>query len=630
MRQKRKVTKINDRDHVLKRAEMYCGSRSLVTEEDYFLNIDGKFEYKSLQYVPAFLKIINEIIDNSIDECIAAEFKVGNKIEIIFDDSSKRIKIKDNGRGISVEKDPESREWEPVLAWCHKQSGSNWDEEAEDDGKIGLNGVGSYLTNVFSKIFIGTTSDGKNKMTVTSVNGAESYTEKKIKCSQNFTEVEFEPDLEKFTLTPEDVFVKDSIYKQLLYQRLLNLAMIYPEITFSMDKKSIKVKNNKTFLKSFGDSFESIETNDYFIGIFPNELDEFKFYSFLNGLRLIDGGNHIDLVSSDIVDKLKDKLSRRYKTIKPADVKNKLLMVFFAKNFKRAKFSTQTKEKLTNSTKEIRDYLGDIDFDALVNKIYKNDAIIEPIVEIFKMKEELKKRKELGKLKSKKTVKSVKYWPPIGENKILILAEGDSARGGLSAVLGRKNISYYAMRGVPLNSFEVDKVKLLKNVEMKEIIDIIGIDIDAKCAEAYNVGFVVLGTDSDLDGFHIRGLLIGFFNKYSPDLIERRMLKQLRTPLIVLKKKDEIKEMFFSINEFKEFESKKGLDGYKVEYKKGLGSWLEEDLSGLFKKFGTEYFLEDIVKDETADELIQSWLGKKESDNRKELLFNHTFSIHNI
>ena len=187
--------------------------------------------------------------------------------------------------------------------------------------------------------------------------------------------------------------------------------------------------------------------------MFPNESDEFRYYTYVNGLDLRKGGTHVDYISFEIASRVRDKLVKKYKNIKPADIKNKMSLVVFFTGFANPEFDSQTKESLSNSQSDITRHLdGKLDFDRLAKSVLKNDAIIGPIVDIFKLKEELKARKELKAAKKVK-VRSEKYMAPIGEHKYLALVEGNSAASGLQSSIGRNGIGFFACRGLPVNAY---------------------------------------------------------------------------------------------------------------------------------------------------------------------------------
>jgi len=468
-----------------------------------------------------------------------------------------------------------------------------------------MNGVGSFATNCFSKKFIGKTDDGKKHQTITFKNNAESFTESTTASKgSSGVHVKFYPDLEKFGLTEID-----EVHMNVIYQRLINLSMSYPDITFRFNGKKVNVSSFKKYVAMFSEVSEIYETEDYRFAVLPNEEDDFRQFSYVNGLKIPDGGTHIDVISTKIVSGLREKLMRKYKTIKPGDIKNKLMVVMFMKNLKNTKFNSQSKEKITNSTAEINDYLGDVPYDTLINKIYKNKGIIDPITEVYRIKEEFKKRQELkGLSKTVKKIKSDKYLPSIGEKKYLLLVEGESALGGLSPVLGRKECGYYTLKGKPLNAYSSPQAKFTANKELSELYKII---------QNEDYEYVVYATDQDLDGYHIRGLLTGFFVKYLPELKGR--IGMLQTPVIGITKNNKLVDWFYNLSYNIELKA-----GQSSNYYKGLGSWDQEDLIQVVQKDGLDKMIDILEFDD--DTVIDEWLGA-DSEPRKKYILNNDFNI---
>jgi DNA gyrase/topoisomerase IV subunit B len=465
-KEKSKFMVLDDKSHVLSRPGMYVGATDQ-TEREAFLYNGEKFKYTSYECVPGLIKIINEIIDNAVDVAIRTKFKKCNEVSIIVND--KWIEVVDNGPGILVVPHDSDKRFLPELAWCQMRAGESFGEDRET---IGSHGLGSVATNIFSKKFIGISDDGSKRMIITCKDNMSSINTDIIDSTSKGVTVKFWPDLERFGLdTINDVHIN------LIYQRLINLSISYPQIRFKFNKRVVKL-NPKKFLELFGENFVSVTTDNYIIGVFPNEYDDFKAYSYVNGITISNGGNHVDTISNDIVQGLRTKLVRKHKSIKPGDIKNKLQFIVFLNNFKNPKFDSQTKERLTNNVTEIRDHLEGFDVAKLVNAIYKNEYLIDPIVEIFKLKEEYKDRQKLKNLtKTKTKIKSDKYISPSKENKYIFLTEGLSASSGLSAVLGRENIGYYAMRGVPLNAYDTNIQKIVANQEIKDISSILSLNM---------------------------------------------------------------------------------------------------------------------------------------------------------
>ena len=299
--------------------------------------------------------------------------------------------------------------------WGRAKAGSNFNDE--NHTQIGNFGVGSYCSNVWSKKFIGETDDGKNSYKVTFKDNASESTESLGKSVQHGTTVTFYPDLKRFNIDKID-----EVHINYIYQRVLCLANIFDKIKFKFNKKLIKTKNFKDFIKLFNDNFEIYENENVKIALIPNDSDDFKQFSYVNGLKIKDGGTHVDCIMKNVVNIIRDKISKKYKNIKPGDIRNKLTLIAFIKNFPSPKFNSQTKEKLTNSDSEFNNF-AEIDY-SFVNKILKNNAFIDPIIEIYKIKEEYENRKALKSVEKVKKIKSERYIRGVGDSKYLILTEG--------------------------------------------------------------------------------------------------------------------------------------------------------------------------------------------------------------
>ena len=379
----------------------------------------------------------------------------------------------------------------------------------------------------------------------------------------------------------------------------------------------------------FSENAMVVSSDNTTIVVFPNEYDEFKQYSYVNGLNCVRGGTQVDYVSAEICNRIRDKLAKKYKSIRPGDVKNRLCLIVFLTDFSNAQFDAQTKELLSNSVADIRNHFdGKINFDDFAKQILKNEAIINPIIETFKIKEELKSRQELKQSKKVK-VKSDKYMSSIGSKKYLLICEGLSARGGLSSALGRNGYAFYAARGVPLNAYDAKVQAIGANQELKDISNILELDIFAK-DENKKISFdkIVFANDADNDGIFIASQYIGWFTRFAPNLFNEHKIARLITPLAVIKdKKDKAIKYFYSLKEFKDYESKNDLSKLKIEYYKGLGSWGKDAFSELFDSYGFEFFLQDLCLDEDGKIYVDDWLASDKVEKRKQYLREYTLDI---
>ena len=176
---------------------MYIGA---ITAQKYFDFLNG--EKQEIEYIPGLVKIINEIVDNSVDIAIKTDFKICNEISVKITNDS--VEIQDNGPGISVKKNAEG-EYLPFVCWGHAMSGSNFDDD-ENRKHIGMNGVGSYCTNVWSKKFVGISDDGETRYEVQFLNNASSFKENIKKSQKRGVTVKFYPDLERFGISEISLF----------------------------------------------------------------------------------------------------------------------------------------------------------------------------------------------------------------------------------------------------------------------------------------------------------------------------------------------------------------------------------------------------------------------------------------
>ena len=629
---------LTGRLQILQRPTMWIGAVNKTTQKMFILT-DDKVEHREIEYVPGFKKICDEILDNSLDALIAHSNASGS-IKVKIDEE--KVSIEDDGPGIPVVKKKlseieeknlpaeEARQiknsYLPQLAWTRLFSGSNF-QDGENKTTIGAHGVGSTATAIFSTKFIGKTDDGKKSCVVKSLDNME-----KVSCKvgdtsgKSGTVVEFWPDLKRFGL--EKI---DQVYFDLMCQRLLCLAITFPKIKFSFNGKKID-NNEKKFLKLFSENVVSVSFDKGFIGIYPNDSDEFNFFTYVNGMYMSRGGSHVDYMSWQIVSPIRDKLVKKYKTIKPADIRNRLSIVVFMRDFPNPKFDSQTKETLTNAQSEISNYLNNkIDFEKLAKDIMKNNAVMTPIIDMFKIKEELKARQELKQAKKVK-VKSDKYFPGIGEKKYLFLVEGLSAGGGLMKCLGRDGKYFYCLRGLALNAYDSSIQKIAANQEIKEVMNILNLDLTKKDDESQVIEFdkIVIATDADVDGINIASMLMGWWYKLCPSLYKQHKIYRLNTPIVIIEDaKENIKKWFFNLDDFKKWEATNNDKKLKIVYLKGLGSLSTSQLDYIIKQQGFESLLEEYTLDDMSDEYFKNWLGP-DAEPRKKYMKEYSFDINSI
>ena len=607
-------------EHILRRPSMYIGGISPAEIDSWILEEDGSIAFRKANFVEGLLKICNEVIDNSIDEGVKTNWEFSNKIKITV--TKDVFTCEDNGRGIPVAQDDEGN-WMCVDAVCKPMTGSNFEDDANRK-TIGTNGVGVKGANIFSKKFECVTCDGVKKMKINCENNLSTIDYKLMTAGKQGTVITFTPDFERFGVKSFD----DEIIS-LLKTRLRFLSWFFPKCSISFNGEKINVKA-KDIASMFPQPAVVLNEPNCYICVYPS--DEPYVLSYVNGISLREGGTHVDYILSKVVNDIREKVSRKYKAIKPADIKNRIGIVVFFKDLSNLKFNSQTKEKITNSQGEISEFLreNNIDLDSFVEKILKTKPIIENITELFRLKEELAQKKELANLnKTKKEIVSEKYFPPIAKSgqKYLMITEGQSAFSGISPILGRRGIGYYMLRGRPMNILDVKATGekgFMQNREVKEIVNILGLDLNGN-TEDMTYDYVVILSDADPDGTAIAGLSVTLFNKLAPKMVKAGRICRLNTPLLIGLKGEKVEEYYFQFP--KESDMKKGLNYF---YLKGLGSWTKDRLNQVLEKEGgMEKLLMPFVKDKNADDSIQKWYGK-DTEPRKAALRGKEFHINNI
>lgn len=567
MSQSNEVKILSDREHVLKRPGMYIGSTDLEAFERFLFG-----EFKQVTYVQGLVKIIDEIIDNSLDEAIRTQFKFANKISVDIKDNI--VKIQDNGRGIPQTEilTPEGDKIpSPVAAWTRTKAGGNFGDDAQR-ATVGMNGVGSSLTNFFSSWFTGITCDGKNTLTVTCKYGAETIGWKSTKGGQQGTSVEFCPDFGHFgTMRIDETSV------DVIHDRIMALAVVYPDIEFKFNGKKVQGKF-KAYAAQFGENL-TVENDNVSLAL-TNSPDGFRQMSFVNGLYTKNGGSHIDWLTDELGAELMPMIKRKYQIEVPrARIKESITLVIVVRNMKNMKFDSQTKERLTNTWGDCKTHL-DLDVKKLAQQFMKSDAILMPIIEAAlarKMAAEAaaatKAAKKAAKAKVEKHIKANNCGK--GET-TLFLTEGDSAMGPMINVRDQNSQGGYPLRGKFINTWGMSVADMLKNKEIFDICAITGLVIGEKAEDLQYTNIAIM-TDADVDGIgSIYPSLLGFFSNW-PELFEQGRIRFVKTPLIIAAKSKGEPIWFYDSASYDLQAASLEKQGYKIRYIKGLGSLREPE-----------------------------------------------------
>lgn len=611
----RRVEAITIHEQISLRPEMYIGSTSK-TKLNMFINGD----YQEVEYVPGLLKLIEEIVDNSVDVAISTEYKYGNKISI--DITRNSVKVTDNGTGITVEKTTNARGepvWEPVLAWGEPQSSSNY---SDDDNRktFGTNGVGSTVVNIFSSYFMGTTCDGKHKLTYINLKENDSDPKgddsvKVVDSTKSFTSVYFEPKLSRFE---EDEI--SEIYVQLIKERVERITLAHPQIEFKVNGQTVKFTNMKSYLRKYSEDFVVDESEHCMIGVCLSDDEEFRHVSIVNGLSLHNGGSHVDYIMNRVSEILRPMVKRKFKVdVLPNQIKQKMLLVSVIRNFNNMKFDSQTKVKLTNPQSEISGYFDDFDFERFAKKIMKNEELIETIVHSQVQKLKDKERREQAKLQKELSKINVpKHVEPNSskdEGNVLYIVEGDSAKSNFLQTRDRNLQGMYPLRGKFINVARKSQTDILKNEQSQDLMNILGLQLGKEAGDTFNHGYskIYITADADIDGYCIAAQMMNFFNLW-PELYKRGVIYLLRTPIMVVKKGTKTVQTFYSLDEYSKYTLK---PNEYIKYLKGLGTLTVDE----YKEYVTENpKLERIDLDEKYQEFLDIAFSE-DVDRRKDWLY---------
>ncbi|XP_029976326.1 DNA topoisomerase 2-beta isoform X2 [Salarias fasciatus] len=627
-------------EHILLRPDTYIGSVEPITQQMWVFDEEVGMNQREITYVPGLYKIFDEILVNAADN--KQRDKNMTAIKITIDPESNTITIWNNGKGIPVVEHKDEKMYVPALIFGHLLTSSNYDD---DEKKVtgGRNGYGAKLCNIFSTKFTVETAckEYRHSFKQTWQNNMTKTSDPKIKFfdGDDFTCVTFQPDLPKFKMDKLD---KDIV--ALLTRRAYDVAGSCKGVKVTLNGKKLPVTSFRSYVDLYvKDKLDETGVALKVVNETVNERWEvcltmsekgFQQISFVNSIATTKGGRHIDYVVDQIVSKLIEVVKKKNKagvSVKPFQVKNHI-WVFVNALIENPSFDSQTKENMTLQTKNFgsKCLLSDKFIRAATNC-----GIVESILNWVKFKAQTQLNKKCSSVKHSK----IKGIPKLDDANdaggkhssecTLILTEGDSAKSlavsGLG-VLGRDRYGVFPLRGKILNVREATHKQIMENAEINNIIKIVGLQYkksydDAESLRTLRYGKIMIMTDQDQDGSHIKGLLINFFHHNWPSLLKHTFLEEFITPIVkATKNKQEMS--FYSIPEFDEW--KKQTENYKtwhIKYYKGLGTSTSKEAKEYFADMERHRitFKYSGAEDDAAITLAFS---KKKTDDRKEWLTN--------
>jgi len=598
---------------------------------------------KEIEYVPGLRSIIEEILVNAYDNMnrinqkIAVENKRLKKVSYIkvwTDMNTGQIAIENDGEGIDVAEHPEYKVFIPQMIFGELLTSGNYNKDEE---KItgGKNGYGAKLTNIFSTFFKVETVDRIRKLKYTQeyrnnmdVKGNPIIEEYK---SAPFTRITFIPDYSKFKMPG-----MDSTLEAIIHKRAIDM--------FACSRGQIQVyyNDNPIRLKTFTDYMELyLEPGTLTVSCKPNDRWEigacmspnfvFQQISFVNGINTSRGGKHVEYIVKQITKKMIDFIKKKKKTdVKESFIKDNL-MVFVNATIVNPAFDSQTKETLTTLPKNFGSEC--IVPDAFIESL-ANSGIMERAMalsdfrdsQVLKKTDGVKKRRilDIPKLDDAHWAGTKK-----ADQCTLILTEGDSAKAmalaGIGAIEnGHDLFGVFPLRGKLLNTRDKEDIDVAKNAEICNIKKILALqeDKEYKDTSSLRYGRIMLMTDADADGSHIKGLIINFLSKWPSLMKLDGFITSLLTPIVKTWKKTDKKgkinaNCFYTIHAYEEWlAANNGGRGYETKYYKGLGSSTPQEGKEYFKNFKIVVY----HWDETATDIVDMAFNKERADDRKKWL----------
>lgn len=506
--------------------------------------------------------LLKEVVDNSIDEFIMGH---GKSIQITCDITVPKISIRDFGRGIPLGK---------VLDCVQEiNTGAKYNDEVFQFS-VGLNGVGLKAVNALSSHFMVRSVRDGQFVEASFVQGKlVGQQQGKIE-EKNGTYIEFTPDKEIFG---KYAFVDEYIVKRVQYYSYLNsgLTLVYNGVSYTsklglLDLLESEVNGEEKVYEPLYAKTKHVE-----FAFLHNPHYGEEIYSFVNGQHTSDGGTHVFAFRDGLVRALNEFSKKNLQSI---DVREGLTAALLVK-IKDPVFESQTKNKLGNTdikssiSQEVRDAVLELLFKypdtgaALVERIQFNERLRKELQAVRKDAKEKQKKIAIKIPKLRDCKVHLHEDPEEGEASMIFITEGDSASASIIASRNPKTQAVFPLRGKPLNVWGMRIDQLYKNEELFHLMSALKIE---QGIESLRYNKVILATDADVDGMHIRNLLITFFLTYFEPLVVNGHVYILETPLFKVRSKDRT-EYCYSEQDKEALVKKWGEKHTEVTRFKGLG-----------------------------------------------------------
>ena len=563
--------------------------------------------------------LLKEILDNCVDEFVMG---AGKTIEIQIKD--KQVSVRDYGRGIPLGK---------VIDVVSKMNtGGKYDSRAFKKS-VGLNGVGTKAVNALSSMFkVQSIRDGKLKSATFNYGNLNIEDELLSHSGRRGTKVIFIPD--------EKIFKKYAFRNEYIIKMIKNYVYLNPGLTIDFNgEKFISLNGLKDLLEdriSLNDILYPIvhlKGNDIEVAITHSKTQySEEYHSFVNGQNTTQGGTHLTAFREAFVKTIRDFYGKSFDA---SDIRKSIISAISIKVMEPV-FESQTKTKLGSTEMgpdlpSVRSFIIDFISNQLDNFLHKNSLVAneiqKKILQAERERKELSGIRKLARERSKKANLHNKKLRDcrvhLGdlnkENRLdstIFITEGDSASGSITKSRNVNTQAVFSLRGKPLNTFGMTKKIVYENEEFNLLQSALNIEDSLENLRYNNV---VIATDADVDGMHIRLLLITFFLQFFPELVKQGHVYILQTPLFRVRDK---KETIYCYSVQERVNAVSALKGNsEITRFKGLGEISPDE----FKFFiGDNIKLDPVMIDKTTtiDDLLQFYMGKN-TQNRQDFIINN-------
>ena len=595
------IKSLDWREHIRLRPGMYIGKSGDGSSPD-----DGIYV------------LLKEVVDNCIDEFIMGEGKV---IDVIISDYY--VSVRDYGRGIPLGK--------LVEVVSKMNTGGKYDSKAFKKS-VGLNGVGTKAVNALSSKFnVSSTRDGKTKNAEFEL-GILKNENLNSSDQKNGTFVIFYPDESIFKNYKYRI---EYVEKMIKYYVFLNpgLTIVINDKKFFSDNGLKDLLEDQTNINDFLYPIIHLKGNDIEVAITHSRTQySEEYYSFVNGQYTVQGGTHHSAFREAIVKTIRDFYGKNYES---SDIRKSIISAISIKVMEPI-FESQTKTKLGSSDmgkgmKSVRVFINEFVKKNLDDYLHKNQDVAQliqnKIIDAEKERKELSGIRKLAKERAKKANMHNKKLRDcrvhLNELKksnrlesTIFITEGDSASGSITKSRNVNTQAVFSLKGKPLNSYGMSKKIVYENEELNLLQSALNIEDSIEDLRYNNI---VIATDADVDGMHIRLLIITFFLQFFPELIKSGHLYILQTPIYRVRDKQ---NTFYC---YSEEEKNKIINSSKINYEitrfKGLGEISPDE----FKNFiGENIKLDPVIADNstTIDELLEFYMGKNTPDRQQFIIEN--------